>query len=127
MPSLTQTLQKSIIPGFITDENINLIICTCTNILATEYKQPVYFTRDGVIREMNMIYNEYPELIVDMNRRVVMSLCQQFRNQIAETERQNYFMDNFRNAYNYDPSLGIKPFETPKLNSRYRGLRFNTF
>jgi hypothetical protein len=74
---------------------------------------------------MEEVYNERLEPLPKMNQRVVLHLVRSFLNHTDEMEKVNMFADNRWNAYNYSSNLGIKPYETPKLNDRHRGFRFH--
>lgn len=110
---------------FFSPENVALIGQICLNTLAKEFKQKVMPTRSSIAREMQSVYEERVESIPEMNRRVVIILCRLIRNGLLETERNNYLLDNYWEASTYCPSMGMKPFDTPKLNNRIRQYRFH--
>lgn len=125
MSGLTHTLQPSRVANFFTQENYDLISCILTNTLAKEYNQKIVFTPSSIARECDMIHNERPDTVPNMNQRVILSLLQQFRNESDMIEKNNYLMENYWHSYNYDPILGKQPFEKPKLNTNSRGFRFH--
>ena len=109
---------------FFNGHNVALISNILTETLAKEFKQKVIITDESIMRTMQQIFEERYETIPEMNRRVLIELLRDFRNQMFATEKANYLLNNKWEAYNYDPVLGIKPYETPKLNQRYRPLKF---
>jgi len=112
-------------PAFFTPENVAYISNILTETMGKEFRQRVVFTDSSIMRTMQRVFEERYETIPQMNQRVVLELLRNARNEFDETERANYLMSNIWEAYNYDPILGIKPYDNIKLNRRYRGLKFN--
>lgn len=110
--------------GFFTQTNIDFISQKVTNILGREYNARVIIPDASIMMEMQRQHEARLESIAKMNHRVVTELVRSFRNYQEEIKQKNYWSRNIWNAYNYNPSLGIKPYETPKLNTRTHGMRF---
>lgn len=109
---------------FFNPQNVALLSNILTETIAKEFKQKVVVTDGSIMREMQKVMEERYEAIPMMNRRVLVELLRDFRGQMFSTEKANYLLNYKWEAYNYDPILGIKPYETPKLNERYRPLKF---
>ena len=112
------------VPGFFTEENIQFISYKVTKILSLEFNAKVIVPTSSIMREMQYIHEDRVQTIPKMNQRVIMELVRSFRNYQDEIKKANYWSQNIWNAYNYSPALGIKPYETPKLDKNVRGLRF---
>lgn len=112
------------LPDFFSQTNIDFISHKITEILSLEYKTKVVVPDDAILSEMQIQHEDRLETIAKMNMRVVMEMVRSFRNYQTEITKKSYWSQNFWNSYNYSPSLKIKQFDTPKLNSRARGLRF---
>lgn len=125
MSGSTHTLQTNLLPGFFNQENYNLISYWCTKTLEKIYNNKIVLTPSSIAIECQNVYDERIEAIPKMNQRVVMNLVRAVRNEMDDIERKNYFMDSYRDSYNYDPILGIKPYETPKLNYNARAFKFH--
>lgn len=109
---------------FFNPQNVAFISNRLTETLAKEFKQKVIVTDESIMRTMQRVFEERYEAVPMMNERVFIELLRDFRDQMFETERSNYLLNYKWEAYNYDPILGIKPYETPKLNQRHRPLKF---
>ena len=116
--------QSFLLPGFFTRENIEFISNKVTDILAKEYNGKVVIPSSSIMREMQTQYEDRVDTIAKMNQRVIMELVRSFRNYQSEITRASYWAQNVWNAHLYHPSLGIKQYETPKLNKNVRGMRF---
>lgn len=112
------------LPGFFTRENIHFISAKVTEILGTEFNARVIIPDSAIMREMQIQHEDRLQSIAKMNQRVIMELVRSFRNYQAEIRRASMWAQNMWGAYNYSPELGIKPYETPKLNKNARGMRF---
>ena len=113
------------LPGFFTRTNVEFISNKVTKILGKEYSQRIIIPNNYIVREMQFQHEDRLETIAKMNHRVVIELVKSFRNYQSEIEKSNYYSRNVWNSYNYDSALGIKPYETPKLNNNARGFRFH--
>ena len=120
-------------PGYFIPENVALLSGLITDTLAKEYKQKIIVTDSSIMRTMVRVHEERIETVPEMNRRVALDLLREVRNQYDETERANYLMSNYVNAYNWDPILGIRPYDQIKMKSdsitpsrnKYLGQRFH--
>ena len=75
---------QTIFPGFVPDgyfdeDNIEFIRKKVADVLAREFKQRFNLDRASVIRIMQRILEERPEIVPKMNQRVIMSLCSEIR------------------------------------------------
>jgi len=109
---------------FFTPRNVAYISKILSETMAKQFKQKIVFTDSSIMREMQRVFEERYETIPQMNRRVMLGLLRNAKNQYMEAAKNNYLLENQWNAYNYDPILGIQPYFTPKLNTRQRGMRF---
>ena len=117
MSSIHTLYPSNRVDGFLTDQNAAVISKLVTETLAKIYRQKVVVTPDSIWRTMQRINEERVETIPQMNRRVALDLLREIQNEFDETERANYLMFNYWNQYNWDPILGIRPYEKPKLKS----------
>lgn len=120
------------VPGFFTQENVNTISKLITLTIAQSYTDKKVIVPDPHIwRDMQRVQEERPESVARMNRRVVMNIVRGFLDFVQETQRANMWAHHRWDGYNFDPKLGIKQFETPKLRGNRvqrrddRGFRFH--
>jgi hypothetical protein len=113
-------------PTFFNPQNVAYISNILTATMAKQYRQKIIFTDSSIMRTMQRVFEERYESVPQMNQRVILDLLREARDQFAETDRQNWFLSNIWEAYNYDPVLGIKPYDSQfKMNDRYRGMNFH--
>ena len=125
MSIFTLTPDQARAPGFFCPENIQYLCETLTQTLKKEYKGVVKFTKASVVRAMQRIHEDRVETVPQMNQRVLIDLLRIFRNEMEENARANGFWDLVWGAWNYDPYLGIAPYDPRrKMNLRARPLRF---
>ncbi len=120
------------VPGFFTQENIGTISRLVTETILQSYTQRKVIVPDPhIVRFMQIIEEDRRESVPKMNQRVVMDLVRSFFNYVEQTERSNQWAYHRWDAFNFDPKLGIKSFETPKLRGNRvrrndaRGYRFH--
>ena len=112
------------LPGFFDQTNINFISQKITQILGKEYNAQVIIPDASIFIEMQHQHEDRIDTLAKLNQRVIMELVRSFRNYQEEIKQKSGWSQNIWNAYNYDPSLGIKPYETPKMRDNVRGMRF---
>lgn len=112
------------LPGFFDQRNIDFISHRVTEILSMEYNARVIIPDASIKMEMQNQHEDRIGTISKMNQRVIMELVRSFRNYQEEIKKKDNWSRNIWNAYNYDPSLGIKPYDKMKMNDRARGMRF---
>ncbi len=120
------------VPGFFTHENVKTISQLVTDTIAQSYTgRKVIVPNPHIVRFMQIVHEDRLESIPKMNQRVTMDLVRSFLNHVEEQERANNWAYHRWDAYNRDPKLGIKSFETPKLRGNRvqrrdaRGFRFH--
>ncbi len=120
------------VPGFFTQENVNTISHLITSTIAQSYTgKKVVVPDPHIVRAMQHTHEERLESVAKMNQRVVLDITRGFFDHVSEQERANNWAYHRWDAYNRDPKLGIKSFETPKLRGNRvqrndeRGFRFH--
>jgi len=121
------------VPGFFTGENVKTISQLTTQTIAKTYRdRKVIIPDPHIVRFMQIVQEDRPESVPKMNQRVIMDLVRSFVNHVEEQERANNWAYHRYDAATFDPKLGIKNFETPKLKGKSaqkntsRGLRFHS-
>ena len=114
-------------PTFFAPQNVAYISKIATDTIAKEFRQKIIFTDASIMRVMQRVFEERYQTVPQMNQRVVLNLLEDARNQYLETARANSLLNTRWESYNYDPSLGIQPYDSQaiKLNPKARGLNFH--
>ena len=121
------------VPGFFTKENIRTISKLVTQTIADTYTlRKVVIPDPHILIYMQIVHEaDRVESVSKLNERVVVGLVRSFLDHVLQQERANDWAIHRYDAYNHDPSLGIKPYETPKLRGNKvrrdadRGFRFH--
>lgn len=99
----------TIFPGFVPDgyfdnDNIEFIREKCAKVLS-EYSQKINFDRASVIRVMSRVMEERLEPIPKMNQRVIMYLCNEYRNHQNQLHKHLKWEEHYIESQRlYDPT-----------------------
>jgi len=115
--------------GYFNQDNITFIQNAVTEELSREFQQQVIIDRASITRIMQRVLSERREVIPKMNRRVIMNLCNEFRNhQIQVNKHLNWesgFVSSQRNVDHIGRMTrfdhrGIKTNDKKKYDSKTR-------
>ena len=80
MTSLLHTVFPGYRTFFFDNDNIVFIQQKITDIMSREYRQKINVDIASIVRVMERVYGERLETVPKMNQRVVMYICNEFRN-----------------------------------------------
>lgn len=109
----------AIVLGYFDNDNIEFIRIKVVDILSKQFVQKIIIDRASVIRIMQRIIEERRESVPKMNQRVIMTLCNEFRNHQIDVNKhmnwESYYVESQRL---YDPTVSRGPdLYSIKLNS----------
>jgi hypothetical protein len=123
--------------GYFDDDNITFIQTKIAQVLLQEYIQHIHVTRADIIRVMLRVLEERRENVPKMNQRVIMYICDDFRNHQTEVNKhqnwEKYFVQSQRlmdmdgNVSRFD-QRSIKTNDQKKYNGQTKvggTLRFH--
>lgn len=118
--SIHTIFPSAIVPGYFSDENVDFIRNKISEILKREYVQSINIDIASVKRVMERVTTERRESVPKMNQRVIMYLCDEFRNHQKNVQKhlnwEAYYVESQRL---YDPTALRGPDTySIKLNSR---------
>lgn len=107
----THTIFPGYIPdGFFDDDNIEFLRYKIADILNREYVQKINVDRASIIRIMQRIIGERAEPVVKMNVRVIMTICNEYRNHQAQTHKHANWEEHYVESQRlYDPTVERGP------------------
>jgi|SRR5579862_8822616 len=112
----TVAVGSAIPEGYFDEDNINFIQQEISKVLAREYVEQIIVSHADIIRIMERILADRRENIPKMNQRVIMTICNDFRDHQIETNR-NY---RWEDGYTYSQLLidewgGISRFDKQSI------------
>lgn len=116
-----QTVFPGHVPdGYFDNDNIEFIRSKIAEVLKREYVQYINVDRASVIRIMQRVIEERPEPVVKMNQRVVMYICNEFRNHQDTIHKHSKWEEHYRESQKlYDPTVERGPdLQNIKLANR---------
>ena len=107
MTAYTHTIFPGFVPdGFFDDDNIEFIRDKVSRVLNIDYVQRINIDRASVIRVMLRVIGERLETIPKMNQRVIMYLCDEYRNHQYQLHKHLKWEDHYRESQRlYDPTV----------------------
>ena len=105
--------------GYFDSDNISFIQNEVSKELSREYKQQVIIDRASITRIMQRILAERREVVPKMNRRAIMTLCNEFRN------HQNQVNRNLNWEHNYVSSQRNVDHAGRMTRFDHRGIKTN--
>lgn len=115
----------TIFPGYVPDgyfdkDNIAFLRSKIANVLKREFVQYINVDTNSIIRVMQRIIGERAEPVVKMNERVVMTICNEFRNhQELAAKHANWEEHYIESQRLYDPTTERGPdLQRIKLSNR---------
>lgn len=82
-------------PDYFNQENVRFIQSKVVEILRKEFRQNIIFDPASITSVMMRIYQQKLESWAKMNRRVVMELCRDFRNEQIVTNKHLQWGEHF--------------------------------
>lgn len=109
--SYTSTIFPGGVPdGFFDDDNIQFIRMRAADILKGEFVQTISFDRASVVRIMQRVLSERLEPVPRMNERVLMYLCDEFRNHQSDLHKKMKWEEHYIESQRlYDPTVARGP------------------
>ena len=117
----THTIFPGYVPdGYFDNDNVEFIRSKIVLILEREFVQKINVDRASVIRIMQRIIGERAEPVVKMNQRVVMTICNEFRNHQATINKHSNWEEHYIESQRlYDPTTDRGPdLQKIKLSNR---------
>lgn len=117
----THTIFPGYVPdGFFDEDNITFLRSKIGRVLQREYVQYINIDRNSLIRVMQRIIGQRAEPVVKMNERVVMTICNEFRNHQAEATKHASWEEHYIESQRlYDPTTERGPdLQRIKLSNR---------
>lgn len=107
--------------GYFDEDNIRFIQRKVADILCRQFVQRVLIDRASIIRVMQRILEEKVESIPKMNQRVIMSICDEFRNHNSNVEKHLRWEETYVSSQRlYDPVANISRYDPVIVNERTR-------
>jgi hypothetical protein len=122
MAYINTLLQGGPVPeGYFDEDNIAFIQNKIRRILRREFVQNVIIDKGSVVRVMHRIVAERKEPIPRMNRRVIMSLCNEVRDHQLEVNRNLKWENHYKESQSlYDATTDRGPdIYSIKLRDRF--------
>lgn len=104
-------LTHTIFPGFVPDNffeprNVEFVRNKIAEVLSREYVQAINVDKASVIRVMERILGERLEPIPSMNQRVIMAICNTYRNHQDQLQKHLNWEEHFIESQRlYDPTV----------------------
>lgn len=107
----TSTIFPGGVPdGFFDRDNIQFIREKAAKILKGEFVQTILFDNASIIRIMQRVLGERLEPVPRMNERVLMYLCNEFRNHQADLHKKMKWEEHYIESQRlYDPTVERGP------------------
>lgn len=127
---------QSIPVGYFDDDNIQFIQDKIKRTLKNSFYQDILVDRASIVRIMERVIVDRPETIPKMNQRVVMTICDEFKNEQYEAYRnakwEAHFIESqrlhdpttLRSANNKDGIKTISGVKYPSSTMAGETLRF---
>lgn len=110
MSNIHTIFPSSIVYGYFDDDNIEFIRSKTADILKKQFTQDIIFDRASVIRVMQRVIEERRESVPKMNQRVIMYLCDEFRDHQINVNKHLRWEENYIESQRiYDPTLSRGP------------------
>lgn len=111
--ALTTPLATGETVNFFDQENIETISHGATNMLLKEFKNPVFFSAEDIVKVMGRIAEEKYESIPKMNRRVIMDLTKDYRIHAYSVLKQLHLDEGYIASQNpaYDEVANMTKFD----------------
>jgi hypothetical protein len=105
---MTHSIFPGYVPsGFFDEENIQFISQKTTSTLRKEYQQDIIIDRGSIIRLMQRVLEERPEVIPKMNMRVIMYATNDYRNHYWEASKNLKYEAHYIESQSlFDSSTG---------------------
>ncbi len=104
-PKVLHTQFNAAPKGLFDEDNISFIQSKISEVLALEFKQRILVSRGDIIRQMAVTTEQFLESIPKMNQRTVMAICNDFRIDQLELDRNLKLEAHFVLSQRlYDPS-----------------------
>lgn len=81
--------------NYFSDKNIEFIQNKISEVLSRDFRQHILIDKASIIRTMQYILSERREAIPKMNQRVIMYICDDYKNYQNEVNRNLRWEDNF--------------------------------
>jgi hypothetical protein len=89
----------SVIPlNYFSEKNVQFVQNKIAEVLSKEFFQKIIIDKASIIRTMQFMLSERREPIPKMNQRVIMFICNDYRNHQNEVNRNLNWEDNFTNS-----------------------------
>lgn len=101
---MTSTVVHTIAPGagiplnYFSEKNVNFIQNKIAEILSREFVQKIIIDKASIVRTMQYVLFERREPIPKLNQRVIMFICNDYRNHQNEVNRNLNWEDNYENS-----------------------------
>jgi len=107
--------------GFFDEDNIRFIQEKIKCVLSREFSQSILIDRASIIRVMQRIIEEKLESIPKMGQRVIMSICNEFRNHNSNVEKHLMWEESFVSSQRmYDPTVNVSRYDPQEYKLRTR-------
>jgi hypothetical protein len=96
--------------GFFDSDNIEFIREKAASLLKREFVQTILFDNASVVRIMQRVLEERLEPVPRMNERVLMYLCNEFRNHQSDLHKKMKWEEHYIESQRlYDPTVERGP------------------
>lgn len=101
---MTSTVVHTIAPGagiplnYFSEKNVNFIQNKIAEVLSREFVQKIIIDKASIVRTMQYVLFERREPIPKLNQRVIMFICNDYRNHQNEVNRNLNWEDNYENS-----------------------------
>lgn len=98
--------------GYFDTDNVNFIQGKVSEVLSWEYQQQIVIDHASIVRVMQRVLAERREVVPKLNQRVIMYLCNEFRNHQNEVNRSLNWEDGYVSSQrNVDTVGGMTRFD----------------
>ena len=101
---MTSTVVHTIAPGagtplnYFSEKNVTFIQNKIAEVLSREFVQKIIIDKASIVRTMQYVLFERREPIPKLNQRVIMFICNDYRNHQNEVNRNLNWEDNYENS-----------------------------